>query len=1371
MKRLLNYILLAIIATFVLAPTVVAQVDFQQSFGVIRKDGKHLMLPEGGNWKISFSNNDSIGNSYRKPVQMLFDGALYPDTLGVFINDIDSLMFEIPETQYAAGVFEINERLFDFIVESDTVRTIYFRIDCLTKVPIPKVGQKVICNIFRGKLPNGFMGRVEKINVDYIQGWVEMKCGTLGLEEVYDVLYTSGVSGVSPDQEATPQEIVQRRMVLKKLPTRADGGDDNMSTDFTDVVNKVESITEVTAIAKKLSISNKGKIKVTALEEEDDDDDKDKENKEEWPISFTANVKATSVAHFSVILDRYLDLKRIEGGVDFSAEGKVTFEASVDFKPDEDDKKEFDFITVPIPVVVIPGVSVNIDFGITWDYLLEAKISGEAGISIKRSVGFIVSGDDKDVTWTDTKENNKKNPMQFKKDASGEISLKGELFLAFHVKVGIGIAGEGLEFQFKFGTGPKVSAQLTYKFGQIDRDVSDKPDWFNERVDMYSSLNEGTNFVVEWGALVDMGFYVANDAFSFTLSDFLEKFKIPNVLFWEIFRLDAVPNTSEITKRTFSNYEYKGTLKNSLRLIFPYDAGIIFVDDSPYALYDEVPDYVAENIGEFKAIHPNDVSFSINLNKPELKGRQLSIYPYAYNTFFTGYGVIGKLDELYIPYKVTMRDVQKAYDNCSIKASFEKDVLLSPYINEGGFILRDIETNEEIDRIKLFEGGVPKDTTMEVNLKRHDYSKETFKAVAYIYDSVNDQYMYSYSWDAGFQSYYAPETLEPEELTSVGAVLSGSVHQSVLDEEGYNHIDNKFSVGFTLNPGNQTFTAQLNDFRTRGFYWDVDGKLQPEKEYTYRAFVIDNATGKKFMGKEVQFKSKPVFYDFKASVNYDNVFLGAMTDRGFVGVSDKSKYKVVVSEEQNTWENDGGIELDGNQPYNRSDYLDEMVIVRIFKIDASEITRDHEKADYDIGILSEKGWEPGRTYYAKVIYDDGEKERIETEPISFKIPAPLDNIRVAPEADEAQFVADVTYPYGEGKSEITIEYSKDVQDIYMGTADDERVDYKALWSLDKGKNIYTMSHVLKELDPSTKYYFRYLVEKTVEGVKTTYKSEVGTFKTKKLEYKVTLDPPSVEGNNGTLKGRVNDLLWKLINDSIKTEADKNRTVFFEISKEKTMTDPLVIFKSVDEGLKDDKHEWELDLPDLNWDSKLHCRLSVQPARSEKIYRSEVKVLNVGSKPENGFNVQTFEAVLNDEWTTLKGKVNSDVLDVINTMGTDKVFVGFEYAPSKSDIQNDTEYVTREVDVTLNMSTGLFSKALQLKPNTTYYYRSFVYYENKYVYGSIVSFTTADYDAGLIVPDMIKRRQLELDAVMNTAVDVVSDDIIVFEKRELPKRRE
>ena len=168
---------------------------------------------------------------------------------------------------------------------------------------------------------------------------------------------------------------------------------------------------------------------------------------------------------------------------------------------------------------------------------------------------------------------------------------------------------------------------------------------------------------------------------------------------------------------------------------------------------------------------------------------------------------------------------------------------------------------------------------------------------------------------------------------------------------------------------------------------------------------------------------------------------------------------------------------------------------------------------------------------------------------------------------------------------------------------------------------------------------------------------------------------------------------------------------------------------------------------------------------------QVLLLQPDQHHRRHFNVQTFEAVLNDEWTTLKGKVNSDVLNIINTQGTDKIFVGFEYAPSKSDLDNDTENVTREVDVTLNTSTGLFSKALQLEPNTTYYYRSFVYYEDKFIYGNTVSFTTADYDAGLIVPDMIKRRQLELKAVMNAAIEEVNnDDIIVFEKRKLPRRK-
>ena len=208
MKRFSAKCILASLAIMMAFTDATAQIDYQQSFGIMCSDKDDLMFAEGGNWKITFATTDTLGNEYNKPVQMFVNGALYPDTTGYYISEVDSLLFKLPEKEYAAGVFEIGEELFQYIVDSDSVRTICFRIDCLTKTKIPKVGQKVICNIYRGKLPYGFMGLVENIYADYDRGVVVMRCGTVSIEDVYDVFYAGGVSGAVGTDEV-PDSLIE----------------------------------------------------------------------------------------------------------------------------------------------------------------------------------------------------------------------------------------------------------------------------------------------------------------------------------------------------------------------------------------------------------------------------------------------------------------------------------------------------------------------------------------------------------------------------------------------------------------------------------------------------------------------------------------------------------------------------------------------------------------------------------------------------------------------------------------------------------------------------------------------------------------------------------------------------------------------------------------------------------------------------------------------------------------------------------------------------------------------------------------------------------------------------------------------------------
>lgn len=556
------------------------------------------------------------------------------------------------------------------------------------------------------------------------------------------------------------------------------------------------------------------------------------------------------------------------------------------------------------------------------------------------------------------------------------------------------------------------------------------------------------------------------------------------------------------------------------------------------------------------------------------------------------------------------------------------------------------------------------------------------------------------------------------------------------------------------NPGNDTETYPLGSLGLCDFSRDMDGRLEPDKEYKFYAVNIDNETNRQYKGKELTFKTKPVFHDFKVEASIDNVGLLVMVDRGYVGVTNRSKYKFVVSEDKDTWEDDGFVVKDSEMK-DRSEYLDEMVIVRVIDAQYDDFARDDVKDDYDLVVLTEKGWVPGRTYYAKVVYDDGVRPRVETDVLEFKIPDPIGNMVENPGSDEAEMFANVLFPYAKGRAVITVEYASEKNDLFDEEVNVLRVDNIASW-IDDGVHVCGMRYILPELNHSTTYYYRYRVEKTVDGVTTEFVSEINEFKTKKKEYIVTLDPPLVDKNRAVLRGRVNELLWKLLDESVPVGDDfiRNYMVRFDISRNKDMEEPTGIYDKFDDG-----REWELELPDLDWDSDFYCQLVVQTADGAKTYKSAIKKFTIGPEPAENFSVTTFDAVLDDEWTTLKGKANSTILEAMEDDVYGEMIFGFEYAESESGLENE-DVVLRNTDVTLNKSTGLFTLALQLKPNTKYYCRAYVYFGGRSVTGNVVEFTTADYDAGLIIPDLEAARVRELKAII--AEDSIVEKVIFFE---------
>jgi hypothetical protein len=320
-------------------------------------------------------------------------------------------------------------------------------------------------------------------------------------------------------------------------------------------------------------------ILFTPVHKDDEDDENDA------PITAVVEGEVVLSANASVMINNSIGVKKIKCTVGLSMSGKITFDAKVELGS-EDEYKEKDFLSIYVPVVVIPGLSVNVDVGFTWQYLFEASLHAEAEIKIDRTAGFEIDGASKDVIWTDNNENAKSGDKLFESDASGEIKLKGAYFIALHLKVGIGLAGEGVEFQLKVGTGPKVEAQLTYKFGQRTETLSDDLEWLAEREEIYKGLNADTYFKLQWGFLIDIVFSVGTWEFQF--SEWLKLLGIENVAFIDLWVLNATPGTDKIDDRHLAQDErkYTGTLKNKLNLIFSYDAALMFVDVSPGAAKD-----------------------------------------------------------------------------------------------------------------------------------------------------------------------------------------------------------------------------------------------------------------------------------------------------------------------------------------------------------------------------------------------------------------------------------------------------------------------------------------------------------------------------------------------------------------------------------------------------------------------------------------------------------------------------------------------------------------------------------------------------------------------------------------------------------------
>ena len=120
-------------------------------------------------------------------------------------------------------------------------------------------------------------------------------------------------------------------------------------------------------------------------------------------------------------------------------------------------------------------------------------------------------------------------------------------------------------------------------------------------------------------------------------------------------------------------------------------------------------------------------------------------------------------------------------------------------------------------------------------------------------------------------------------------------------------------------------------------------------------------------------------------------------------------------------------------------------------------------------------------------------------------------------------------------------------------------------------------------------------------------------------------------------------------------------------------------------------------------------------------------------PETCF---TLEADVNDANVTMMGGVPPLQLPSIVTGYFRNIQYGFEVAEKQSDLTGKTQTFATDV---IDKETGIFTITKILQPNTTYYIRAMVFYNDRWVAApEVVSVKTADFDPNLKPPEIGKQ---------------------------------
>lgn len=1311
MKQYIRHFLCLTIAMVMAMPNLVAQVDLQKSFYVMHNDSTGVTGKlEGGEWLIRFSDTDSLGNQFSNPVAMNIEAAYYGDTTYIEMQTVDSVLFEVPEDEMKPGVFELTEDHFKYIIGSDSATTIRFRIDCLTKIDLPKVGQKVLCNIFRDYLPCGFVGQVESMKASYDLGYIEIKAEPIPLSAVYSTYYRTGFSGSdSLEAEARSRSgFVTQQRRLDPANRELDPG-----MHFDGFEQPIKCSNTVYVIAKQSEGSMKSKFSRFTL------GTAAPTLKEGEYNFFKLGVKANGSieAGYCVVINEQNGLDEFD--VDFSFKiDKCTITPVLSLGPTLNSKlnanknnlalvfvkddtgfqekyggidEDIELVPVVIPTP-IPGLSLNFDVGVELSAALAASLQVDFVIeNIETGLKLSMADDDLlpdlDFVSKDPKKSVGFSPNIF-------VLLEGKASIGLFGELGIGLLGKGLELQAKVSPSVELDARFGMRLGEDDTMGYTYGD-IERGKEMCDSIVGSDKIDINAGLKIDgilslakLGSYSVKSLLGFSSDPFM----------FNLFRAASVPSIEfKSVKNSYDQVELE--LGNTNHLFFDTDISA-FLKPS-YAGQDLEP-VMNVKIGTFSlGSRTLKKEFAID---PSLRGSMLDVYPYYRNKLLgnpLGKNYIpGVYKSVYIPHKMSIKEVQSDYGNLLVQGAIDDDLsddvgMLHYEDKEIGVVFYDKNKNE-ISR--LLEPAKETGNVIERTFDSNDCEgiTEGFVSAA-VYDDYHKRTSESRLVPFKILEIYDPKTLDYENVTTSGATVWAELHEVLVDQIKKGQVTD-LEVGFHI----QKYTGESSDVwtnaitipftDTRYCYQFVD--LEPGQGYQYYAAVRKN--------KDVIYRGETKsFTTLSVIQGLDVTNIGPSRAYLLAEIAKSEDFKTTSVmfqfSEDETFKTTIDVTTEG-----------------------SDWDFDSETDYYPVSKECD-GLAPETEYYYRLAWVRNGEERLRySEAKTFTTEPPLKNLtHSALGSTRMVIAADIAKIFEDRHFELQLSTNKEDWPYYKYTVEKEESD-------SPDYNSFTFD--IKDLKSQKKYYYRF---RCWLGSKEYY-SDIMSFTMPKPDLSPTVADVKVTGNSVKITAS--------IPQDLHDREPEHLYFVVATKKDYSMSDNSTLMVTV--PFEKGKLKYEAEFSGLQYDKTYYCTF-VAGTIVEEWGRADMKSFKTDKNPADTQSCITLDPVVQSDTVTFVGKINdATTLSLFRSAEYPHSAVGFELFKGEGLTNAESDYIVFEVDKT----TGEFrSEGNRLQPETTYTYRAFVNLTgDKRVYSeNSITFKTARYDGDLVIPDA-KKRQGDLE---------------------------